>query len=529
MDARSELEELRRLDQLERRQAKQQGAPSGLMQGLMDPVAGAGQLVPRALSAVTSLGGTIPNPVSEAYDRSAQRQDQYAQNRERNYQMRREESGADGFDTGRLMGNILNPVNYVGGGAGYAPIMARGALFGATQPVMDTEDYAKTKAIQTGVGAISAGVGKGIGDKAIAPASKRAGEVAALLKEKIPLTPGQMHGGLARAIENKLTSVPLLGDAIKGAQDRTTTALNKSVYSRVLKNIGEKMPKDIDPGREAIDYVGERVGKSYDDLLPKLTGKADDQFLDDLAGIGKMVQADDIMNSSEKSKFNKIIANTIKSRMSGKGITGQAIKDIESELGEKAAKLGKGDVSQQQLADALKETQSALRGMVERSNPSYAEQLKGINKAYAELLRAEKAAGSVGAEGGVFTPSQLQSAVKMMDRSKNRRAFSRGDALLQDLSEPARNVLPNNVPNSGTVDRALAFGLGSAGLYGGGEYTGQDWMKYAGLALAPSLIYTQPGGAVYRGLSKAVGPVGKGLARVAPYAAAPVAVPSLSK
>jgi hypothetical protein len=50
-----------------------------------------------------------------------------------------------------------------------------------------------------------------------------------------------------------------------------------------------------------------------------------------------------------------------------------------------------------------------------------------------------------------------------LDRSKDKAKFARGQAYMQDLSDPAKNVLGSKVPNSGTADRLLNFGaLGSA-------------------------------------------------------------------
>lgn len=493
MDAKQELEQLRRLDALERKAARAKGAPSGLAQGFLDPVAGAGQLVPRALEQVTSLGGLAPNPVSEAYKRNyEQTMDPYARDRERDYTLRREEAGKTGFDVGRIAGNVLNPINYVGG-AGLAPTLARGAMFGASQPITDTEDFAKKKAMQVGAGTVGAYLGKLGGDKLIGPAAQKTKDAALLLKEKIPLTVGQRYGGFTKGVEDKLTSVPILGDLIKGAQSRSVDSMNKAAYGRALSPVGEKMPKDIELGGDAVGYIQGKLGDKYDDLLPKLTGKLDDQFVDDLGNLKSMVGGDDVMNAAEKSKFSKIIGNALESRMTGKAITGQALKDVESELGEKAAKFGAGTVSERQLADALKEAQGALRQSLTRQNPNYAKELSNINKGYANFKVVQKAAAS-SKKDGVFTPNQLQTAVRMADKSKDKGKFAKGEAIMQDLGGASSRKLPNSIPNSGTVDRALMLSLAlSAGAPIAGEYSGQDWLKYGALLAAPSLLYTKTG------------------------------------
>lgn len=528
MDAKSELEELRKLEQLEARQAKSQGSPASLSMGMSDPVYGAGQLGSRALSYITSGGGNFPNSVSKAYDRSAQNMDNVIKDREVEYTARREQAGEKGFDGGRLLGNIANPINFAGGAA-MAPTLARSLAYGLSQPVTDTDNYNQQKTMQAGLSTAGGAFGKVLGDKVLAPAAQKASDAAKLLKEKIPLTVGQTYGGIPRAIENKMTSVPILGDVIKGAQGRSIEGLNKATYRRALAPIGKDLPNDVNVGRDGVSYVNSQLSNAYDDLLPKLTGQADDQFIKDLDNVSSMVQVDDIMDPLDKNKFAQILKNTVQSRVAqNKGMTGEAIKQIESELGERAGKLAKGNVSQSQLADALKEVQGSLRGMVERSNPNYAKELKNINKGYANFKVLQKASAN-NRDDGIFTPAQLQAAVRMSDRTKDRGGFAKGAALMQDLSETAKNTLPNNIPNSGTIDRGLMFGLGSAALggasYGAGEMTGNDLLKYGALLAAPSLLYTRPAQAVNSAIYKHGSKAASKLAPIAPYVGAPLISP----
>jgi hypothetical protein len=56
---------------------------------------------------------------------------------------------------------------------------------------------------------------------------------------------------------------------------------------------------------------------------------------------------------------------------------------------------------------------------------------------------------------GDFTPAQFLNAVK--SRS-NKPAFGRGEAMLQDNAQVARELLMDRVANSGTVDRGIAAG-----------------------------------------------------------------------
>ena len=82
-------------------------------------------------------------------------------------------------------------------------------------------------------------------------------------------------------------------------------------------------------------------------------------------------------------------------------------------------------------------------------------ELTAINTGWANFKRLERASSSLGVEDGTFSAAQLQNAVKALDRSKDHGKFARGQAFMQDLSDPAKNVLGSRVPNSGTADRLL--------------------------------------------------------------------------
>jgi len=84
---------------------------SGFAMGLKDPISGGAQLLPRGLEAVTSLGGLAPNPVSQFFGSEAQRVDQMVKAEQEKYAQQRVASGAEGFDVGRIAGNVINPAN----------------------------------------------------------------------------------------------------------------------------------------------------------------------------------------------------------------------------------------------------------------------------------------------------------------------------------------------------------------------------------------------------------------------------------
>jgi len=552
-DARQELVELRRMAELEARagqavpqQAQQPAAQNigqnlplpGVRMGAMDPVYGVGQMVPRALQQITSLGGLAENPVSRLYGKSVETMDKATKRREQAYQTQRQEQGDTGFDWGRLGGNVISPVNYAGAGAAVkaaqAPTMlgkvlggaVLGGAYGSTAPVTGGDNFAAQKAEQVawgaGGGAAAPIAGAALG-RVFNPQTDDA--IKGMLKEGVKLTPGEMAGGTLKRGEDILASVPGVGSLVKGAQRRSIESLNTAAINRSLAPLGKQLPKNIDVGRDAINYAKDTLSQAYDDLLPKLTGKIDQQFADDLRNISDMVDMDYVMNDATKQKFGKILNEQVLNRVSGTGgIQGTAIKEIESFLGDLASKFQKSlDPSEAQLADALREVQDTLRQMVTRSNPQYADQLKAINTGYANFYRIQRAGAAVGAQEGVFTPAQLQNAVKALDRSKDKSQFARGNALMQDLSDPAKAVMAQSIPNSGTVDRGLA----AATLFSlGGGASVSPLMAPAAVA---SLGYVPGGRRIAQALlterPQAVRELGTAAAKYAPYLSAPLATP----
>lgn len=143
--------------------------PARIAKGIKEPIDAGAQLLPRGLSAMSSGFGLFPNKVSEYFDREAQAIDSDIKTSENQYQAARWATGQDGFDGGRLLGNVLSPANFavaaklpqaattVGRiGAG----MLGGAVGGALQPVTDISEtsFAMQKAGQSLVGGATGAV-----------------------------------------------------------------------------------------------------------------------------------------------------------------------------------------------------------------------------------------------------------------------------------------------------------------------------------------------------------------------------------
>ena len=442
-----------------------------VLQGMRDPIDEAAALLPKGLQAVTSLGGYAPNPVSEFLGSEASRVQGMNKANEADYQAAKQATGFEGSDAARFTGNVLSPANLAV--ASKMPMALRGvqavkagagvgAVGGALTPSGDVNDenYWMNKAQEIGKGAAFGAGTSGLLAGAARMVKPETNAMAAqLIKEGVTPTPGQILGGAFNTIEEKLQSVPILGDAIGYAKRKTQEEFNKAALNRALEPIGEKATQ---AGRAGVLEVKEKLGKAYESLLPKISFKPDQQFAQEFNNLKQMATG---LGPKEQAKFNSIIAE-VESKFSPNGsMLGTTFKTVESKLNKEAKTFSKSlDAYQQELGGALNEALRIMRDTLPRVNPGFSDELKAINTGYANYARIRQAASSTasGAREGMFTPAQLAQAVRGQDTSAGKGASATGQALMQDLAERGTNVLGSKVPDSGTTGRAALLGGGVA-------------------------------------------------------------------
>lgn len=413
--------------------AQPQKAPSGFLQGVMDPVYGAGQLMAKGMQAV----GFFPKEAQAFAERVVPQ-------REQQYQAQRAAAGEEGTDWARLGGSLVSPANLLAGGAVGSmvakPLMqaaAVGATQGALAPVTDTEDFTEEKVKQTvgggAFGVLGAGVAKGAG-KVLNPLVSKAEQTMRDLG--VSLTPGQVMGGQAKDIESFAASVPLVGSYISDAKERALYSFNKGVINKALAKVGEKLPEDV-IGRDAVQAVNEIVDQKYTDVLSKMSFKLDFPTYSGLLKSTKIPSS-----SIDRVRVKDELDSIIFSRLPKEGpITGDTYKQIESQLRQRAAQLGRGTISDQDVGEALKAASVSLKEGLRKQNPKYTSELRRIDSAYGDISVMKTAAANTGAENGVFTPRQYKTAVRQSDTTRKKTQFAAGTARGQDVAEDAVSVM----------------------------------------------------------------------------------------
>lgn len=484
--------------------------------GIIDPITGASQLLTHIMpEKFTEASNDLQNWFSKygLMDKIPERDasgkpvkgreafDAFIKEKEKEHEESKKAAGREGADWFRIAGNVASPANLAI--AARAPQAAsivgrvatgigQGAAQGALAPVVTDGDFATEKAKQVGIGAATGGIIPaltGSAARVIKPITSKAVE---LLAEKgVSMTPGQILGGWAGRIEEGMTSWPIIGDAIKGAQRRGIVTFNNAAVNDALKPIGDKLPKGVE-GPEALTYARTKLGDAYDNLLPKLKGDMSTKigggvtFSDQLDNIKKLGLASVELSPQQKKILQSTIDGDIKAKFTKAGIaSGDTIKDMQSVLRQKAEKYQiSNDPGDRTLAGAFKELGSSVRKMVDEANPQYKDELSNINSGYALFKRAQRAGSTVGTKDGFFTPSQYNNAVKALDKTKDKRAFSEVDAPGSELAKAGKSVLSQTVPDSGTPLRAL---LGATALGGGAAGLGVPAAYAAGSLVAPAM------------------------------------------
>lgn len=387
--------------------------------------------------------------------------------KESQYQAQRSAAGSIGVDWDKMLGStiaaapLVAAVPSVEGGiiakAGMGAAEGTGA--GLMQPTTGGgDDYSGQKIAQAASGALAGGLLGGATAGATAALSPNISpEVRALMDEGITPTPGQILGGGYKDTEDKLTSIPMLGDIIKTGQRRALDQFNTAALGRALAPIGEDAPPSI--GREGVQYVSDRLSKAYNQVLPKLSLQLDEPFA------ASVEDARAQLPSTQQPAFDEIVGRQFQKFGIDGFLSGENLKGFQSEISQ-AAKGYTSDPSYdaRQLGAALDDVHSAFGDALQRSNPQSASELASINRGYANYAILRRAGAQV-KEDGPFTPSQLASAIRGNDRSVGKGNYARGSAMMQDLSDSGTSVLGNTYPESGTAGRAM-MEMGGAALLG---------------------------------------------------------------
>jgi hypothetical protein len=446
---------------------------SGFLMGLKDPITAGAQMIPRALGAVASLGGTKPNSLSDMLYREAQRVDEMAKAEEQSYQAQREKEGESGFDVARLGGNILNPASFVPAARVAQLARARGlstvgqaatagAVGGAMQPVVGEGTFGEQKTEQVVLG----GVTGPIGEKVVAGAGRVLNPLVSKAEKTmrdlgITPTTGQTLGGQFKTLEEFAQNMPLIGPSIQNARQRVLFDFNKGVINKALARVDDKLPADV-IGRDAIAYASDQVSNKYDDVLSKMSFDLDFATTSNILGALSKAKS---LDANQRQKVTETLNDIVFGKFSGQKLDGQTYKAIESDLRKKASNYANSaTASEREIGDALTDVLGVIKKELYSQNPKQTSQLRRVDSAYGDLSVINVAAANSGADSGVFTPKQFNTAVRQQDATRKKTAFAKGRARGQEIGDAAVSVI-GDTAESTLTGRLAASTVGGIGLF----------------------------------------------------------------
>jgi len=240
-------------------------SPVRMVKGMKDQFDAGAQLLPRALSSVTSGFGAFPNSVSGFFDNEAAKVDADIKTAENEYEAARWATRQEGFDGARMTGNIFSPANLAMASRLPAAVTTLGrvgvgalggALGGLSQPVTDTSEtsFGMQKVGQAGVGALAGSVIQPVAGKAVDLLAPKVKAIAARLMPGDKMAEAvnrQADSAVQQVIaELKLTADQFPAEAQKRLKDQVISALKQG-----KKLDGSALLRQMDFEQQGVPYL----------------------------------------------------------------------------------------------------------------------------------------------------------------------------------------------------------------------------------------------------------------------------------
>lgn len=302
-----------------------------------------------------------------------------------------------------------------------------------------------------------------------------ASKAAQMLKSKgMTLSVGQQMGGIVKKAEEKISSIPFIGDALAMAREKSFKQFPVVAYNEALAPLGQKLPPMYSP-RKAYEEAQKIIDKSFDALKTDDVAVVFDDTLygklqSELQSYGGYIRSDDIADLEE------MVAYTLFEKLKGrKQMTASELIEVKSSLSELAQGFAKNNEPQKYYA--VDGVIDILLDEFAKNQPKMGDDYAKLREAYSMFKPLVVAGESAGVKEMAFTPAKLLQTIRAQSKGAKKQ-YRLGDRPLQAFAEEAQQVLGKEVPDSGTAGRLLF----AQGLLGGGGT--------AGIVIDPSSIST---------------------------------------
>jgi hypothetical protein len=318
-------------------------------------------------------------------------------------------------------------------GTGIMGGAAAGAAMGAAQPVPTGESRAQNMGLGAAGGAAGGAVGKvfkwlgGFG----VPEERQA-SVDLLNKEGIPTSVAQKTASKGAQTAERASSM------ISDDQRDFMAAQQPKFNAAVLRRIGVADASKADP--DVMDKAEKAITGVMDDVGSRGV-KVDDEMLNGLgdAEYNATRQLPDTDLGPIKAHVSDILSNAAKNDGQLDGVFYQKVRTSLRTLSKDP-----------RYAPFAHDMQDVVDDALERSNPEDAAALTGARQQYRKLMQIEPAIDSNGNIGVLPLMRSL-----MNKSNRNQAIYGRGDQSLMGLAKAARQIIPENLANSGTAERSI--------------------------------------------------------------------------
>lgn len=319
-------------------------------------------------------------------------------------------------------------------------------------------------------GMVGRGATRGVG-RAIAGVTDPARRY--LADRGVPQTVGQLLGGVSQRTEDRLAGLPFIGDRIMGMRREGVEGFNRAAFEEALAPIKATTGDVL---REAgIDQAQSAVSDAYRNALGPARLTLDDDFLGDLAGADAAIRRLPRVGGEVADSVEQVLDPSFLG--ANDSLSGENMQAMLRYLQQVRGGYSQDPLSNR-IGQGVGQVEDALTSMVDRQAPEVMPAFTAANEAFRneEVLRdavGRARNGGPSKDPGLFMPSQLMDAAS---QNANRFGNSRGTTRQPffDLSRAGQQVLPSQVPDSGSVGRAVlpTVAMSLAGYTNAGEGEG---------------------------------------------------------
>lgn len=359
------------------------------------------------------------------------------------------------------------------------------------------------------LGAAGGAAGRVVGKAAGAVTSGVTDPTVSYVARELPgkLTLGQavgqsgVVGKAVKGVEDRLSGLPVVGDAINARRAEGLQKMNSKAFDKALEPIKETVAGQF--GENAVQEAQDKVGQAFKKALGGKLAAVDHGFVADATNAKNRIAklppsvAPDVESLVDSAINDYVDPATL-------SIKGDDLHPLLKELeGIKSSYYSQDHPAKKRIGQAVDDMIDAVEGIFQRQHPGTIADYTAAKQAFKRVSTVENAvlaAKNTPINGqAVFTSAQLGTADKANTiKFGNRHMAAAGKTEFHDFQRNMQEVLPNKVPDSGTVGRAvlpvLAVGAGA----GGGKETGYtDTGLTLGSLLA--LAYTKAGQRILAG------------------------------